>query len=247
MNYNFNLFAIPNILCALFCLIIGSFVYFKNRKSQVNLLFFLMMLCGFVWQLGQAFVLLSNNETTAFIWSKIIYIGVIYIAVIHYHLIVAFLGLKNQRKIAILFYVISSFLFIPLTINNYIIYGVNKYSWGYWLKAAKFHPLFGLYFGFLIFLGIINLYFGYKKENISPIDRIKCKYLFLGFIISYLGSIDFLPDYGINIYPFGYVFITLYISIIAYAIVRYRLMDIALTITLTGIFVTLYTLVLGLP
>ncbi|MFQ5680663.1 MAG: sensor histidine kinase [Candidatus Omnitrophota bacterium] len=54
-------------------------------------------------------------------------------------------------------------------------------------------------------------------------------------------------NYGINFYPIGVFFIIASFSVIAYAIVKYRLLDIKIAITRTGIFACVYGLVLGLP
>ncbi|MBU1999033.1 MAG: hypothetical protein KKE64_06015, partial [Candidatus Omnitrophica bacterium] len=59
--------------------------------------------------------------------------------------------------------------------------------------------------------------------------------------------IDFIPKYGIEIYPFGFIFVIMMASIIAFAILKYRLMDIRVVITRTGIFIAVYAAVLGIP
>jgi signal transduction histidine kinase len=56
----------------------------------------------------------------------------------------------------------------------------------------------------------------------------RIKYVFLGSLIGSLGSIDFLPNYGISIYPFGFVFMIVFPLVFIYAISRYHLMDVTL-------------------
>jgi signal transduction histidine kinase len=48
--------------------------------------------------------------------------------------------------------------------------------------------------------------------------------------------IDYIPKYGVEIYPFGFVFILAFLSVIGYAIVRYKLMDIEVIIKKTLVF-----------
>jgi signal transduction histidine kinase len=53
--------------------------------------------------------------------------------------------------------------------------------------------------------------------------------------------------YNIHLVPYLNITISLYIGIVAYAIFRFRLMDIKVAITRAGIFAIVYTLVLGVP
>jgi len=78
--------------------------------------------------------------------------------------------------------------------------------------------------------------------------RNQLKYFIVGSVFGWAGAILlFLPDFHIDIYPFSIVFILLYPFPLVYGIVKYRLMDIRVAITRTGIFVAIYSIVLGLP
>jgi signal transduction histidine kinase len=66
--------------------------------------------------------------------------------------------------------------------------------------------------------------------------------------VGFFGGItNFLPVYNVNIYPFGNFTIPLYSLIVTYAIIRYRLLDISIAITRSGIFLAVYSLILGTP
>ena len=88
-----------------------------------------------------------------------------------------------------------------------------------------------------------------ERETIAQtIERIKVHYFILGLFSGFLGgSTNFFPMYGIPIYPYGNFTVTLYCLIVTYAILRYRLLDISLAVTRSGIFIVVYTLVLGTP
>jgi signal transduction histidine kinase len=51
----------------------------------------------------------------------------------------------------------------------------------------------------------------------------------------------------IDVYPFGNFLIPIYCFVVTYAIMKYRLLDITLIVTNTGIFIVIYSLVLGIP
>ena len=56
-----------------------------------------------------------------------------------------------------------------------------------------------------------------------------------------------MPTFGIDIYPYSNLLLAFYPFIIAYAIIKYRLMDIKVAITRVGVFLVVYPLTLGLP
>jgi len=58
---------------------------------------------------------------------------------------------------------------------------------------------------------------------------------------------DFLSNYGFEFYPIGVIFILIYLFVQAIAIIKYRLLDVKVAVTRLGIFLSVYTLVLGIP
>jgi len=88
-----------------------------------------------------------------------------------------------------------------------------------------------------------------KKYKISSgVKRDQIRYVLIGALLGFGGGATNYPLwYNIRILPVGNILVSLGIGIMAYAIVRYRLMDIRIVITRVGIFGVVYTLVLGLP
>ena len=125
-----------------------------------------------------------------------------------------------------------SFIFVYfLYQTNYFISDLYEYFWGYYPKAGIIHPIF-LVFVFSIVCSINFLFFinWLKIRKETSLYRYKSQYILLAFFIFSLGIIDFIPNYGIEIYPFGWVFTILFSFIIAYAILKYQLMDISVVI-----------------
>jgi two-component system NtrC family sensor kinase len=73
------------------------------------------------------------------------------------------------------------------------------------------------------------------------------KYVFLAFFVYNFASVDFLPNYNLAIYPFGFIPAFVYLVIIAYTIVKFKIMDIRIAITRASLFIIIYTLILGTP
>ena len=221
MNLNSIFHLVASITIIIFCI----FVFIKNKK---NVYFVFFGVAIFVWLFASFFAYISQIESQALFWFKISYIGVAFIPPTFFHFVFNLLG-RKPNKIISLNYIISLCFIFLLYSSGYFIKGLYKYSWGYYPKASFIgHPLFLLFFNILFSASIILIFLSFhsKTSKLSVSDKNRLKYLFIGNIIGALGALDFLPNYGINIYPLGFIFMMVFPSIYTYAILRYRLMDI---------------------
>ncbi|MBA7468538.1 Adaptive-response sensory-kinase SasA [subsurface metagenome] len=244
--YQMNPHAIPNLISAIFSIGIGIFVFTKNKRSKVYTSFLLLTITVFIWQLGTFLLLLVTEPKQALFWCRLVYIGAIFIPVTTFHFVTTFLGLKKQEKYVFLSYLLGALIFLPLSRTKYFLPSVYRYFWGYWFKAGFLHPLFLLFFAVLMLISFHNLFLGFKRAKL-PSERVRRKYLFIALLIGYVGAVDYLPNYGIGVYPFGHLAVIICVLTIAYAIVTYRLMDIKMVMTRGGVLVGTYAFIIGVP
>ena len=234
----------------LLSLLLGILVISKNKKSSVNLVLGLLCLCVFIWLFLYSLAYLFMEKKISFFLFKGGYSGVIMIPLLFFHFTVLFVQLKDKfLKICVLvFYCLALFFIYNLWLTKFFIKDLYKYFWGFYPKASFLHPFYVFYFLFLSSLGFLFLIRGYlTARKKSSIQAQRIKYIFLAWLIASFAGIDFVPNYGIAVYPFGGIFIVICISIMVFAMVRYRLMDINLIVTRTGVFVAVYSLILGIP
>ena len=69
--------------------------------------------------------------------------------------------------------------------------------------------------------------------------------MFLAFAISFVGSVEYFPNYGIPVFPVAFLPLFIFTTIIGYCVIRYRLMDIETVIhkTLMWLLTTLIAIV----
>ena len=111
------------------------------------------------------------------------------------------------------------------------------------------HPVFLVYFMFLtnLSMGMLVYYLLFKKQELTSLQINQIKFMLIAFAIYSVACVDFVPNYGIEIYPFGYIPTFIFIFVIGFTIVRYRLMDIRIVLTRIGIFAGVYVVLLGIP
>jgi len=175
--------------------------------------------------------------------------GATFIPATYFHFITTLTGdykKVNIKKVIYFVYGIA-FIFTPLNFTSSMIKDiVPQMEFLFWPAAGPVFKYFLLYFATF---SIYACYFLLKEiKNSSGIRKNQAIYIFIGSALGYIGGATNFPLwYGIKIYPAGNILIALYVSLVGYSIVKYRLMDITVAITRTGVFVAVYTLVLGIP
>ncbi|MDO8669630.1 MAG: ATP-binding protein [Candidatus Buchananbacteria bacterium] len=226
-----NIFSIPSLASSILFLLLGVFIFLNNRKSRVNLLFFLVCLATVWWQLSWFILFNSHDKFLVYFLVKFGYMGIIFIPVLFFHFFLYFLGdIKKLDKCFLYFSYLISFVFeIILTFTDTFVTDYYQYFWGFYPKAGLAH-LFYLLFLTILFGRIIYLLFFHinHKDWKNKIDKHKhdqIKYLIWAMIFYGLASIDFLINYGVKIYPVGFIFITIFILFIAYAIIKSQFLN----------------------
>lgn len=236
-----NSYAIPNLICFVGLIALASFVFKKRAGSSVGLAYLVLCLSAAVWQIGTFFVLCSKSEELALSLCRLTYLGSLFIPATTYHFVISALGEEPRRsRVLWTIYLTWFLIFLPLSQTPWFIAGVYHYFWGYWWRSGFLHVIFLVALSVVLTLTFYKLINSIKATSIST-EKKRRQYLFLGLLIAYIGAIDYVPNYGVEIYPFGYIPIYLHLSIYAYAIVRYKFLDIEVIIKKTLVFVGIVT------
>jgi signal transduction histidine kinase len=245
-----HIYSIGPFSVSVMTMLFGIIVFLMAPKVKLNRLFCLLCMSVFVWAFGYAQMYnTKNNDDLSLFWARFGYCGVVFIPVFTWHYIKIFLGLKRRKLTSCFVYFIGiTFFFIsrtPLFLNGMY----TAYFWGPYPKAGPLYIYFALFFSW-IFIRVVFLLYSdlrQKKKELLPIQVNRIKYLLVGFGIASTSIIDYVQNYGFEIYPWGYLSAFGWLVCMGWASFRYNLMDINIALTRAGIFTFVYILVLGIP
>src|SRR5256886_2560930 len=241
---NGTVHSIPPLVVGSLVLASGLWIALKNPRSPINLTFGLVCVGVFTWLFSFFMIYSTPDEAKAFFWGKMIYAGVVYIPAFFYHFCLSLVESQARTKLIVVNYLIGT-AFLLLLPTPLLVNGHYSYFWGSYPKAGAAHPAFLLYFAVIGGLSLYKLYLGYKaKEDSSPLEAIRIKYVFWAFVLGYAASLDFLQSYGIEFYPLGFIFVSLWLLLVTYAIVRYQILNISLMVSTTKVLPIAQTLAL---
>lgn len=229
------------------CVSIAVFVILRNIRSPLNRSFFNLNLSVALYSLGYFLWQSATNEIQALLWFKVLAVGIILINITYLYFVFHFLGIVDKKKSLLRICTFINFVFIVLNLTSQLYSQLEpRYNLGFWpVPTLFFHIYLAFWFwqcfyGFYWLLKGLKLHTGIKKQQI--------KYFTISAMLGFAGGATNWPMwYGIHFSPYFNITISLYIGIVAYAILRHRLMDIRIAVTRAGIFAFIYTLILGIP
>lgn len=250
-----NAFWVSCILSVVSNFGIALFVWVKSRRNLVNKIFSRITISVGLWSLGgSVFSLVPESQyNLALFWWQFSYIGAIFVPIFYTHFIFEFFNLKRRKLIVFIYSIGIIFLLLNWLPQTRLLlcdlrFVFNQFYWNDWMKNKSLLWIVfyvGLYWVLLSYAFFI-LIIQYRKAK--GFRRNQLRYVIFSSVVGWVGAESiFLLPFHINFYPYPNFLIAIYPLILAYAIIKYRLMDIRVAITRAGIFLVLYTVVLGIP
>ncbi|MBI4517274.1 MAG: PAS domain S-box protein [Deltaproteobacteria bacterium] len=225
-NYVLNLYALAPALTALGLLLVGSAVLVRERVSRVSVALFFVQLAVAVWLGGLAAMYCSANAALALWWARFHFLGIPAISPAIYSFSVIVMGLYPRRRWLVWINWLLAALFSAAALgSDALLAGVYRFWWGYYPRYGWLGVPFLLFFFGVALINLRDYWIAYRTASAGT-QRARLRLLLIGFSIAYLGAVDYLPCYGFELYPFGYLPVAICLSLMAVTIQRYRLVDI---------------------
>jgi signal transduction histidine kinase len=176
-------------------------------------------------------------------------LGAIFIPAAYFHFITTLINRHTEKsmKQLISFAYLLAGIFAILNFTPLMIIDVrSRLKFPFWPTAGSAYKYFLMYFGGYAIYGCYLLL--REAKYASGIKRNQFIYIFIGSLIGYLGgSTNFPLWYDIKLYPVGNILSSIYVALVGYAIVKYRLMDIKVAVARVAIFAFVYLFVISIP
>jgi hypothetical protein len=223
INQGVNLYGILPLVTSFSVFIFGVISITRRPSIPLHKAFAGFCFTVTLWSFFYGLMYLNDPKYTL-LFSRLGYKAVVYIPAFCFHFILLYTNLY-RRNLVLLVYVIST-CFLLITESNLFLRDATVFFWGPYPVAGKLYILFVMYF-VAVFFG--SVFFLFRSLNLggrnNPIQYNQTKFMFLAFLFASTSVVDYLPNYGVEIYPFAYISTFIWISLIAYATLRYKLMD----------------------
>ena len=239
----FNPYAIPLILVSMFTLTAGIIVLKENFRAHLNRSMFYWCFCISAWTISYAIVFCSSDKNIANIMSRAACTAVVFLFFTGADCLLGFLNPKKFEKCIFSGYLIGMIFSILIFSTDLLLSGTHHYFFGFYGKAGPYYLPTILFLQLFFIYAAFSLFSAIKNKQLQGHKLIQGKYILLGFCIALLGCIDFIPKFGIEIYPFGYIFMIFWALIMSYTILKHQLLNFQIVIKKSLVYSILFAII----
>ena len=246
MIFPLQFYSLSGLINFITSTILGILLLFVPGSARLRIVFACLCFAVSFWSLFVFLWLSAKTLPMAEFYLRTCMYGVCFLPVLFMHFIVELTNFKLSRRNFYLHYGIT-FFFCFFVYSKFFANSPAPFLvFPLWLRASTLLHLFILYFTITVVFSILLLWKSFRKSE--GILKTRLLYVFISAWVGFIpGAMVFGGWYRIAVPPFPLGLISVYVLLIFYAIIRYRLMDIRLAISNTAIFIAVYTIVLGVP
>lgn len=227
---------------ALIVVVFGPLLYFiiSRGRTLITKIFALHILTIIIWGITASItVLMQTPDLASRIWRA----GVSSVPFMPAFLYHAVYLMRNEKNKLLLYLVYAQATFFSYTILIGKMHPTTKLMFGFYYGqgGALYLPSFTIWLLLIIIshLKLIDLY-----RKIYPQQKKQILMLSLGIPIGFGGgAMNWLPGFGINIFPFGNFLVPIYGLILAYAVLKHQLLDIDFVLRKSFVYSVLIALI----
>lgn len=241
-----NPYAVVPFICAILVGSLGVFAFFQNRPSRLHRLFFWLCLLSAMWPACFTIVLCQREPSRVIFFTRLGHIVCTIVPALFFDFVVTLARSEQFRWISRLYY-LGALIIVPLSwLTNWRFPGgVYTYSWGMYPVGGPLMTLDAITTMLIVLLSYIILISAWVKNKklMSHSEYNKLRYIVIAFVIFSFAPVDYLPKYGVPIFPFGSICMAFFALVVTYAILKHQILDFTLAIRRTAIYSILAALI----
>lgn len=229
-----NAFSNSCVVTAIASFVLGTFVFLRGVHNPINRLWAFFCISVGLWSLGLGRMVGSQTLEQAIFWLQWVhYMGAIMIPIAFFHFVMAYLGMTKRQWLicgygtAVILQVLN---FTGLLASLDVLPPFNFYT-----VPKPTYVLFVMYF--FTYVAYSHWLLFQKWQTARGQTRTQIQYMGCGTLIGFCGgSTAFLPVFHLPVFPYGVYGVFVYVLAVTYAILKHRLMNIALIIRKTLVY-----------
>jgi signal transduction histidine kinase len=236
-------FALSGLINGLSATLLGVFVLTRRPESSLHRIYALFCLAISVWSYSYFQWLTAHDVNSAAFWARALMAGAIFIPITAFHHLVKLINKKISRRFIEANYVFSTLLFL-MSFSPWVVRDVTqKDIFPFWPNPG---PLFHVHFLQFAVLALWGLWIIWRElKHAYGLRLNQLKLLFVAEVVGWGGGFtNYLLWYDVPVAPYGNILVSVYTLIFAYAMVRYRLLDIEIVLKKSLIYALLLLLLL---
>lgn len=235
-----NMYEVASLIATIVCIFVAGFVYLKGRTNPLYFSFSTVTLLAGIWTAFPFLISTLQEEKTILFSGRLIYAFAVFVPASFLYF-VSYLLEDTIAKIdrsylkATLFF---SFLFAFVVFHPSFIQGIKFKIPFYGIEPGWLYYLFSLFFASTCVYTFYRFYQGYLV--VSGSKKTQFGYIMLAFGSAYTGGFLHLVANYFGVEPIPHdLFLIAFPTLISYAIIRHRLMEIRTAIHKTAMWLAL--------
>ncbi len=241
-------YPITTLIAGVSVLATALFTHLRGRRDPASRIFSLFCLSVAMWCFSDFLVNISDSGSAALFRTRVLHMSAVFAPPLSLHFVLNLVDSRKGRHLLKIAYGVTAFclglVWTPLFIKDV----VPDPTRGFSSVPGPSYNLFYALFASCAVYGLYKLIVALKAA--TGLKRTQLTYVLAAITIVIAGGITYLLlNIGSSktLPPVDNFLVMIFPALIAYAIVRHRLLDIHIAITRTIVFIVVYTFVLGLP
>ncbi|HKI95278.1 MAG TPA: EAL domain-containing protein [Gemmatimonadales bacterium] len=227
-SYAWNLNAVPSAITTLGLVLLAGRVILRER-GPVRAAFVSVAAAAGIWFFAVTMMALASDRAVALWWAHTAYVGVPFIpsGVYLFAMVVLRRPVEALRKARVGFELSAAVALVAVA-TDVLVPAVRSQPWGW-------SPVYSVW-GFVFMAGLIapmvyvEVQLAHAFDAAAPgAQRERLRWILIGLVVADLAIVDFLPGFGVPVYPFGYLPILVFAALIAWTVGRYHLVELTPT------------------
>jgi len=218
-----NIYTLPQLASVIFNVFVLVLLLKSSKDHTLKKLAIYFIISTTFWQLSHMLILSADSYSLAYAITKIGYVGTIFVALL-YGDFIYYAG--NGKRLPFLILLIRlSCLFLPfIMFSDYFVNGLWRYDVGFYPKAGILHPIHLI----MVMVALIYTWFNILHNIRIKYQPSRNRAVMIALSIMFWGTLDYLPNYGIEIPILGWVFSLAGFGYIVYSSLFHRFADISI-------------------